>query len=108
MQMAQGDFAGARASFEEAVAICRRLVAADTTDVQAQRDMSLALAKLGDAQRVQRNYADARASYAESLLVVRGLLERFPSNEQYRRDVAYSEGLVAYAERLLASGGGVQ
>ena len=65
VQLAQGDLAGARASYEQGRTIAERLAAGDPTNAQWQRDLSVSLDKLGDVQLAEGDLAGARASYEQ-------------------------------------------
>ena len=72
--------AGALAAYEEALAIFRRLAEADKTNSEWQRDISVALDKIGYLKFQAKDDAGALAAYDESLAITRRLADADPGN----------------------------
>ena len=82
MQLAQGDLAGALASFRNGLEITERLARQDPTNAAWQRDLSVSHGKLGDVQLAQGDLAGALASFRngrKSSSVWRGRTRPTPS-----------------------------
>ena len=88
---AQGDLAGALAAYREALAVSRRLAAADPSNAGWQRDLSVSQDKLGDVLSAQGDLAGALAAYRETLAVSRRLAAADPSNSGRQRDLSVSQ-----------------
>jgi tetratricopeptide (TPR) repeat protein len=86
--LAQGDLAGARASYEAGLALARRLAASQPTSAEAQRDLAVALERTGDAHRALGDLAGAAAAYGEELDLLRRLAAADPTNAVKQRDLA--------------------
>ncbi|TAD91668.1 MAG: TIR domain-containing protein [Alphaproteobacteria bacterium] len=90
---AEEDSAAALAACRESFEISRRLAAADPTDVQAARDMSVALGNLGDLylrRRAEGDSAAALAAYQEALEINRRLAAANPTDGEAARDLSVS------------------
>jgi tetratricopeptide (TPR) repeat protein len=90
VQVATGDLAAARKSFEESLQIDRRLAEANPSSAAAQRDVSVSLNKLGDVQVAAGDLAAARKSFEESHQIRRRLAEANPGSAEAQRDVSVS------------------
>ncbi|MCX5646274.1 MAG: TIR domain-containing protein [Phycisphaerae bacterium] len=88
--LAQGDLAGARASYERSHNIREELVRGDPTSAQWQRDLCVSLERLGDVQLAQGDLAGARANYEQSRKVHEKLAQGDPTNAQWQRDLSVS------------------
>jgi tetratricopeptide (TPR) repeat protein len=67
--VAQGDLAGARARYEQSLAIDERLAARDPSSTLAQIDLSLNHQRIGDVLIAQGDLAGARMRYEQSLAI---------------------------------------
>ncbi|HEX3475849.1 MAG TPA: hypothetical protein VHT91_12575 [Kofleriaceae bacterium] len=85
-----GDLAGARARYEEGLVICRKLVQANPTSTQAQRDVSVSLNKLGDVAVQAGDLATAQARCEEGLAIRRKLAQADLTSTRAQRDVTLS------------------
>ena len=94
VRVAQGDLAGALAQYRESLEVVRRLVEADESNTQWQRDLSVSREKIGDVLQAQGDLAGALAEYRESLAVRRRLVEADVSNTQWQRDLSISRNKV--------------
>ena len=94
MLLKQEDYAAAEANYRGALAIAKRLFAAEPTDVQAQRDLSVSRAKLGDALERQGKRDPALAQYEASLAIIEPLAAADPVNVGLQRDVFKSYELI--------------
>ena len=90
VQRAQGDLAGALASYGKSLEVRRRLAEADPSNAGWQRDLSVSQERIGNVQRAQGDLAGARASYGKSLEVTRRLAEADPSNAGWQRGLSVS------------------
>ncbi|MBL8998937.1 MAG: tetratricopeptide repeat protein, partial [Gemmatimonadetes bacterium] len=90
VQVAAGDLAAARESFEASLQIDRHLAAANPDSAQAQRDVSVSLDKLGDVQVAAGDLAAARKSFEDSLQIARRLAAANPASAEAQRDVSVS------------------
>jgi len=99
LQANQGDLAGARTSYREGLAIFRALAKADPRSAAKQRDLSISLERLGDAQAArQDDMAGARASYQDELAITRILAKADPSSAEEQRDLSVSLERIAYVQ----------
>lgn len=83
-----GDTGSATRDAEAAIEICRRLRIQDAGDVEAGRELAVALDNLGYAQLLAGNSREALATYAESLAVVRSLPADASADERSRTRLA--------------------
>ncbi|MBB5868637.1 tetratricopeptide (TPR) repeat protein [Allocatelliglobosispora scoriae] len=74
----------------EMLRLTRSRASADPADIEYQRDLSIALNRLGDLARAAGDMVTARASYTESLTMARRLTAADPTNIQYQRDLSVS------------------
>jgi len=68
-----GDLPGAFEAIGQSLAIGRRLVAEDSSDVKARRRLTASIEKMGDAKRQAGDHAGALICYEEQLAIDRGL-----------------------------------
>jgi len=85
-----GDLAGAKARFEEGLAIRRKLAQANPTSAEAQRDVSVSLEKLGDVTVKAGDLAGAKARFEEGLAIARKLAQANPTSAEAQRDLSVS------------------
>lgn len=85
-----GDLAGAKARFEEELAILRKLVPANPVSAQAQRDVSVSLEKLGEVAVKAGDVAGAKAHFEEGLVIARKLAQANPTSVEAQRDLSIS------------------
>ena len=101
-----GDAGGALSAAEQARQIMADLVAGNPREMQFQRQLAMALLKIGKAQQAQGDLASALKSYRDDLAITDLLAKSDPSNAQWQRDleVSYlSIGDVQVAQGNLAS-----
>ena len=87
VKAATGDLPGARAAYQESVAVMRRLVEDASGNIGLQRDLALSIDKLADVQRAMGDIAGALAGYEESLVISRKLAAVDRSNVQWQTDL---------------------
>lgn len=92
---------GQRRSAERAVEIGRRLAASDPANVEAGRDLALALSQLGET-KLSRGAEAAREPFEEGVVILRRLSAADPGDEEVRRDL--SLGLGGLGEALAKAG----
>ena len=97
-----GDLAGERARFEESLKIDERLAEANPSSLDAQRDLSVSLNKLGDVLFASGDLAAARNRFEESLKIRQRLAAANPSSAEPQRDLSVS--LNKLGDVLFASG----
>jgi tetratricopeptide (TPR) repeat protein/tRNA A-37 threonylcarbamoyl transferase component Bud32 len=85
-----GPLTAARKAYERAFDIAQQLAAADPTNVQAQRDLSISYSKRGDVQRQSGQVTEALASYQKRLEISQHLAATDPSDAGAQRDLAFS------------------
>ena len=90
VQVAAGDLAAARKSFEDSLQIARRLAAANPGSAEAQRDVSVSLNKLGNVQVAAGDLAAARKSFEDSHQILTPLAAANPGSAEAQRDVSVS------------------
>jgi len=101
---AQGDLRAARQSYEGALAVWQKLVAASPTNSLLQHNLADGLEKLADTLAVQGDLVGARRSYDASLAIRQKLAAAAPANTQWRHELAASlekEGDTQAAQRDL-------
>ena len=86
-QLDSADFAGARQSFERALAIIIAAARMRPHEAQWQRDIAITRMKLGDLHEQQAQHAAARREFREALAIFAGLRDSF--------GMALSEGRLA-------------
>ena len=77
--VAYGDLAAALAAYRASLAIAERLAAADPSNAEWQRDLSVSHDKLGDVLVAQGQLADALAAYRASLAIASGWRRPIPA-----------------------------
>ncbi|MCP4381910.1 MAG: tetratricopeptide repeat protein [Hyphomicrobiales bacterium] len=85
--IAVGDAAGARAAYEEGLAIARRLADTDPANTLWQRDVAVGLNKIGDVKLRAGDAAGALAAYEEILAIGRRLADTDRDNIEWQRSV---------------------
>jgi hypothetical protein len=88
MSMAADDFAGAKADYDQALAIARRLAALSPGDAERQRDVLVGTQQAGDVARGQGDMAGAIADYRQDLDMARAEAAASPTDLTAARDVA--------------------
>ena len=83
-----GDLAGAKARFEEALVIDRKLAQTKPTTAEAQRDISIDLDRLGDVAVQAGDLAGAKARFEEALVIDRKLAQANPTSAEAQRDIS--------------------
>jgi tetratricopeptide (TPR) repeat protein len=92
-QMHAGRYSDALASFDDSVALRRKLVNAEPHDSQARDDLAAAYEKLGEAQHAlggDDNNREAAATFDASLAIRKALVAEDPKNAGWRRDLGLS------------------
>jgi eukaryotic-like serine/threonine-protein kinase len=85
-----GDTAGALRSYRESLAISERLLAADSTDLQARRSFGVALEKLSEVQSASGEVAAAVQSARKSLEAFKSIAEANSKDAAAQRSLAIS------------------
>ncbi len=95
-----GNTQGALASYEESLAIRRRLAAADPGNVQWRSDEAYVLQRIGDLKRSSSDNQGALAAFEEALAIVRGFADQNPGTDT-RRELALNLTKVGAVKRDL-------
>ncbi|BAM89986.1 hypothetical protein S58_40000 [Bradyrhizobium oligotrophicum S58] len=90
-----GDPASALQNYKQSIDIVRYLTQADPGNAGFQRNLSVALNRIGAVLFVQRNLDGACAAYSASLAIVRRLTAAHPTNPSFQRDLAWCHALLA-------------
>ena len=98
---AQGDLAGALASYREGLAVMQRLATADPSNAGWQRDLSLIFTRMAELKEQQGNSTEALEFAEESLAIDERLAALDRTNATWQDDVTVSRAIVA----RLKSGG---
>jgi len=85
-----GDLAGAKARYDEGLALARELVKDTPSSAQAQRDISVSLDRLGDVAIQAGNLAEAKIWFEEGLLLARKLAKDRSTFAEAQRDISIS------------------
>ena len=88
VRQAQGDLQGALASYQECLKISQKLAAADPTNANAQRDLSVSHLKIGEVRQAHGDLKGALASYQEYQKISQQLAAADPSNANAQRDLS--------------------
>jgi hypothetical protein len=94
VQLAQGDLAGARDSYQNSRAIREKLAAGDPTNAQWQRDLVVSHVKLGQVADRAGDGALARAEFATGLALAERLCGLDPTNTIWRKDAEWLRGKI--------------
>ena len=96
------------------MAIAKKLAAADPSNTQWQRDLSISYNKIGTIQQAQGKLAEALQSFQSDMTITQKLAAADPSNTQWQTDIVVScwkianlgeaAGTVAYRRSLLEKG----
>jgi tetratricopeptide (TPR) repeat protein len=89
----QGEVIAALVHYEKSLAIRLRL-ASDTSDLQAQRDLSLVHDRIGRAHARAGDLEAALVSYQTSLEIAGGLAAADPSNPDLQRELAQGNQVI--------------
>ena len=87
---AEGDFVGARRSYNASLETRKALATRDPTNPEWQYDMSVSHKNIGDILREQNDLAGARRSYELALEIGEVLTVSDPANPEWQRDVSTS------------------
>ncbi|MGJ5216126.1 autotransporter strand-loop-strand O-heptosyltransferase [Bradyrhizobium oligotrophicum] len=90
-----GDLVGALQNYKHSVDIVRHLTQADPDNAGFQRNLSVALNRIGAVLFVQRNLPGAHAAYSASLAIVQKLTAADRTNLGFQRDLAWGHALLA-------------
>ncbi|UFZ05849.1 autotransporter strand-loop-strand O-heptosyltransferase [Bradyrhizobium ontarionense] len=90
-----GDLAAALQNYKQSIAIVRHLTEADPDNAGFQRNLSVALNRIGAVLFVQRNLEGAQAAYSASLAIAQRLNTAHPTNVSFQRDLALYHALLA-------------
>ena len=86
--IANGDGKGALSAAEQARQIASNLLSGSPANVEYQRDLVLALSRIGDVQNDQGNLASALKAYRDGLAISGRLAKANPQNGLLQRDVS--------------------
>ncbi|MGJ4919800.1 autotransporter strand-loop-strand O-heptosyltransferase [Bradyrhizobium sp. HKCCYLRH2060] len=89
------DLMDALQNYKQSIAIVRYLTAANPDDAGFQRNLSVALNRIGAVLFVQRNLEAAHAAYSASLAIIRKLTAAHRGNLSFQRDLAWCHALLA-------------
>ena len=84
---AQGKLDEALKAYRDGLAIRERLAAADRSNTQWQRDLSISYEKVGDVLVAQGKLEEALKAYRDGLAIVQRLVFLSPNNKQFRDDL---------------------
>ena len=87
---ADGPLTAARKVYQQALEIAQKLAAADPSDAQAQRDLSVSYDNLGDVQLQSGQVTEALGSYQKGLEISQKLAAADPSDAQAQLDLVVS------------------
>jgi len=90
-----GDLVGALQCYKQSIDIVRQLTQADPDNAGFQRNLSVALNRIGAVLFAQRNLDGARAAYSAGLAMVQRLTAAHPANASFQRDLAWCHALLA-------------
>ena len=85
-----GKFEPARKAYEQSLAIRKRLVKADASNTEWQRDLSVSYENLGDVEMAAGKLDAARKAYEQSLGIAERLAKADASNTEWQRDLSVS------------------
>ncbi len=77
-------------AYRDGLAIRERLAAADPTNAEWQRDLSVSYNKIGDVLVAQGNLDEALARYRDGLAIRERLAAADPGNTEWQRDLSVS------------------
>ena len=100
--LAIGETTGALAAAQQAKKIFTVLLAGSSNSADYQRELSVALGKIGDVQVAQGDLAGALKSYRDGLAIAERLAQSDPGNAQWQYDVGISEERIG--DILMAQG----
>ena len=90
MLVAQGKLEEALKAYRDGLAIRERLAAADRSNTQWQRDLSISYNKIGDVLVAQGNLPEALKSFRDGLAIADRLAQADPGNAGWQRDLIVS------------------
>ena len=88
----RADLAAALTSYQASLAIADRLAKADPSNVEWQRNLSVAHSRIGDVQVARGDLAAALTSHQASLAIADRLAKADPGNTRWQRYLALSYG----------------
>ena len=89
---ADGPLTAARKVYQQALEIAQKLAAADPSDAQAQRDLSVSYNRLGNVQLQSGEVTEALGSYQQGLKIRQKLAAADPSDAQAQLNLVVSFG----------------
>jgi tetratricopeptide (TPR) repeat protein len=96
VELEQGQFAQAIESYQDDLAIDKRLAESDPSNADSQRDLSRSYAKLGSAYAAQKDDANAREAFETGRAIIARQVALLP------QDVA-RKGLLDWFDKHLAA-----
>ncbi|MGC2781017.1 MAG: autotransporter strand-loop-strand O-heptosyltransferase [Bradyrhizobium sp.] len=90
-----GDLAAALQNYKQSIAVVRHLTEADPDNAGFQRNLSVALNRIGAVLFVQRNLEGSKAAYSASLAITQRLNAAHRTNVGFQRDLAWCHALLA-------------
>jgi non-specific serine/threonine protein kinase/serine/threonine-protein kinase len=90
-----GDTAGAESSYQKALAMRRRLAAAEPGNATAQGDLAGSLERVGQILDMEGRDAEAISTYREALAIRGALVKSDPASESARARLASSQSALA-------------
>lgn len=97
MALRSGKTSDGVAELRRAYDALEKLAAADPSNAQAQRDLSISHEKIGDALMITGDAAGALKAYREHHKIAEKLADADPSNAQAQRDLSISHGKIGDA-----------
>lgn len=88
--LAQGRLQQALDSYKAAYEVAEDMVAADYTDLDAERNLSVSLNRIGDVLIAMGDLNGARKSFSDGLVIAEVLVKKQPDNEGWKRDLSIS------------------
>jgi hypothetical protein len=95
VQVAQGDLAGALASYRDSLAIADRLAQSDPGNAGWQRDLAFSNGRIADVLRKMGNRAEALEALRRGRAIMVRLTALSPGNATWKRDLAWFEARIA-------------
>jgi len=101
VQLQLGDTQAALTAYQQYFEISKRLAAADSSNTQAQRDLSASYSKLGNVQLQLGDTQAALTAYQQALEIRKRLAAADPSNTQVQRELSVSYNKVGRVQEAL-------
>jgi serine/threonine protein kinase/tetratricopeptide (TPR) repeat protein len=104
----QGNFAGARAAYEEALPISQELASADSRNAQAKADLAYGYADIGEATAREGKLAEGLSAMGQGIRMMEQVVAANPGNARVRENLMQTCVIAGELAQRLGPGRGAE